>query len=112
MPTGFPQLGDVATVVSTLVAVISACCAVVCWRKSLRAARGVRSVISTLEELHEIRDYMAKLDQWSKRINSRLAMSERHASGEFAPRAAAAMTKDDLRRAAGIVPGRPVPHRE
>lgn len=65
-------------------------------------------------ELIEIRDYMGKLDAWSKRINSRLAVQ--NSRDATAPRSSAPVAgeslKDELRRKAGLLPGKPAPHRE
>jgi outer membrane murein-binding lipoprotein Lpp len=92
-----------------------------CWW-TLRAVAKISSTSSMLGELHEIRDYLSKIDAWSKRINARLVMEERRDTGT-APadiqraRSAAlplepAALKAELRRRAGIVAGQPAAHRE
>ena len=72
-------------------------------------------------ELIEIHDYVSKLDRWAKRINAREVMQERRdaertngqqPSKSSRARFGSAVTKDDLRRRAGIVAGRPVQHSE
>jgi hypothetical protein len=79
------------------------------WRSSTLASR-LRSMSSMQGELLEIRDYLGKVDAWAKRINAREVMNERRGiapehSGQVA-------SKDELRRRAGIIAGRPAPHRE
>lgn len=102
----------VASGAALLAMICSAFCAFAWWKASATATR-LRSMSSALAELHEIRDYLQKLDAWSKRINSRLAMQNRRGSdpdlqpSEMSP----ATSKDRLRRIAGIVPGQPAPHR-
>ena len=74
----------------------------------------LRSMNSMQGELHEIRDYMAKLDAWSKRINSRLTMQERRESREppeMSQTTDPVTAKEELRRRSGLVAGRPAPHR-
>jgi len=82
------------------------------WKASGMVTK-LRSMNSTLAELHEIRDYLAKIDAWSKRINSRLTMQERRESRE--PEMSQATdpitAKEELRRRSGLVAGRPAPHR-
>lgn len=66
-------------------------------------------------ELNEIRDYMGKLDQWAKRINQRETMRDRRARelGESStPVSGASNSKDELRRRAGLVAGKPARHGE
>jgi len=100
-----------AIAAATVAGVLSALC-VVAWLKVSREVRRLRSLSSALAELHEIRDYMAKLDAWSKRLNSRLVMQERNRQPTSEPTPLdPAAGKDQLRRMAGIVPGRPAPHR-
>lgn len=83
-----------------------------CWRL-LRTVKNSPSAASLLAEMHEVRAYMSKLDAWSKRINSRLAMQERHDRAgtsltDSAPSASNA--KDELRRRAGLIAGQPAKH--
>jgi hypothetical protein len=109
-----------AVIVLASVAMIACALSVfAAWRASSSASK-LRSMTSLLAELHEIRDYVAKLDRWAKRINAREVMSERRGDGTFngeKPTASskrvstsAAESKDELRRRAGIVAGRPAPH--
>jgi hypothetical protein len=98
----------VVIAVSLLSAVFCAICAVVCSKKSRALAADVRFRTSTLEELHAMRDYVAKIDAWSHRINQRL-LKTRGPEQTPAPNSAPT-TKDDLRRRVGIVPGKPAPH--
>jgi hypothetical protein len=67
-----------------------------------------------LAELAEIRDYMGKVDAWAKRINSRETMRERRAAerDESSTLAFSGSPKDELRRRAGLVAGKPARHRE
>jgi hypothetical protein len=89
--------------------------------RTLRAAAKLHSMTSMRGELIEIRDYVSKLDAWAKRINSREVMRERReeerSNGATPTRSSrrasgAEISKDELRRIAGIVPGRPAPHKE
>jgi Flp pilus assembly protein TadB len=102
----------VASGAALLATICCAFCAFAWWKVSATATR-MRSMSSALAELHEIRDYLQKLDAWSKRINSRLAMQSRRESipDEHARETSQVTSKDTLRRIAGIVPGRPAPHR-
>jgi hypothetical protein len=75
-------------------------------------ATRLRSMNSTLGELHEIRDYLQKIDAWSKRINSRLVMQNRRNEAENPAPMSPETDKEALRRRAGIVAGRPAPHRD
>jgi hypothetical protein len=71
-----------------------------------------RSMSYMQGELHEIRDYLQKIDAWSKRINARLVMQNRRSEAESPPPMSPETDKEALRRRAGIVPGRPTPHRD
>lgn len=106
----------VVTAVSALAAVISACFAAVYSKKSAQVAAALRSATSMQGELHEMRDYLGKIEQWSKRINARLAMQERRESSASSTSSStnlAGLTdKAELRRRLGLVPGKPAPHRE
>ena len=79
-------------------------------------ATKTRSIISMQGELAEIRDYMAKLDRWAKRINARETMAERRsAAPSDEPRkslrsVSTSNDKDELRRRAGLVAGQPARH--
>jgi hypothetical protein len=99
----------VASAVALLATICCAFCAFAWWKVSATAT-SLRSMSSTLAELHEIRDYLQKIDAWSKRINSRLVMQERRES-PMNQGISGVTDKAELRRLAGIVPGRPAPHR-
>ena len=98
-------------VAASVLAVFSA------WRVS-NLARTVRSTISLQGELHEIRDYVGKIDKWAKRLNSREAVQlsrERaadsaNASKQSLTRVSGPEDKDELRRRAGLVAGQPARH--
>jgi hypothetical protein len=106
-------------VLATVAMIASALSVFAAWRASQWASQ-LRSMTSLLAELHEIRDYVAKLDRWAKRINAREVMSERRGDGTFngaRPTASSKSastngpeSKDELRRRAGITAGRPAPH--
>ena len=85
------------------------------WRASI-AAKKLRSMTSLQGELHEIRDYMGKLDAWAKRINARDTMRERREKeldGSSTPASTLNGTdKNELRRRAGLVAGKPARHGE
>lgn len=82
--------------------------------RASQAATKLRSTISMQDELNEIRDYMAKMDRWAKRINAREVMTERRAAAGDAPKRSLASVsigdKDELRRRAGLVAGQPARH--
>lgn len=104
-------------ILSAIMATIACAGSAFAWWKSSELARGMRSTSSALAELLEIRDYMAKLDAWSKRINGRLVNQERRSTESQRQSTDSAMpsamlTKDDLRRRAGMIAGKPAPHRE
>jgi hypothetical protein len=114
------QLVPFVVIAAASVAMIACALSVfAAWRASSLAS-SLRSTTSLLAELHEIRDYVAKLDKWAKRINAREVMSERRGDGTFngvrptgsSKRASlsAVESKDELRRRAGIIAGRPAPH--
>jgi len=103
----------VASGAALLGLICSAFSAFALWKVSAMVTR-LRSMSSMQGELHEIRDYMAKLDAWSKRINSRLTMQERRESREPPEMSQATdpvTAKEELRRRSGLVAGRPAPHR-
>ena len=79
-----------------------------------KSATKLHSTASTLAELIEIRDYMAKLDRWAKLINSRDAMTEHRAREreEASEHGSQTNSKDELRRRAGLIAGQPPRHRE
>jgi len=106
-----------AALVATIASVISA----FALRRISQLVTKERSMTSMRAELIEIRDYVSKIDAWAKRINAREVMSERRAderSNGVTPTRSSRRassepeTKDDLRRRAGIVAGRPAPHTE
>ena len=106
-----------AATVATIASVVS----VLSYFRTSQLVTRVRSTVSMQSELLEIRDYVGKLDAWSKRIAMRDAMRERRdaaQTNEPAPprsstRASGGpISKDELRRIAGIVPGRPTQHTE
>jgi hypothetical protein len=106
----------VLTAISAVFCVLSAFFA---WR-ALTAASRLRSMISMQGELAEIRDYMAKIDRWAKRINARDVMQENR-DPETGKRTASQRgssisvsgihDKDELRRRAGLVAGQSPRHR-
>lgn len=73
--------------------------------RSSQLVKRMRSTASMLGELTEIRDYMAKMDRWAKRINAREVMQERRsADGPGSSRRPASTNdKDELRRRVGLV---------
>jgi hypothetical protein len=105
-----------AATVATIACALSVFAA---WRAS-QWASALRSMISLRAELLEMRDYVGKVDAWAKRINAREVMSERRDAAKSngarptasSPRAfsSAAESKDELRKRAGIVAGKPAPH--
>jgi hypothetical protein len=99
-----------ALAIAVLLCVATVCAAYI----ALSAAKRVRSTISMQGELNEIRDYVAKLDQWAKKVNARLTMRERRAAerDESSPPVSSVSDKDELRRRAGLVAGQPARHRE
>lgn len=111
-----------AATVGAIMAMIACAGSVFAWWRISGLVRTVRSTISMQGELHEIRDYMAKLDAWSKRINARLVMEERREGARTADSSPStskdartdllrtSRDKGELRRLAGLVPGRPAPH--
>jgi len=101
----------VASGAALLALICSAFCAFAWWKASGMVTR-LRSMNSMLGELHEIRDYLAKIDAWSKRLNSRLTMQERRSEPpEMSQGIDPVTAKDELRRRSGLVAGRPAPHR-
>jgi Flp pilus assembly protein TadB len=108
---------SVAAIWALVAAISCVLAAVFAWRAS-NSAKKLRSMISLQGELAEIRDYMAKIDAWCKRINSRETMTARRSAeaSEREPqrslRLASSNDKDELRRRAGLVAGKPVRHRE
>jgi hypothetical protein len=108
-------------IAAALLAMIASAISVVAWRGTSKAAAKLRSMTSMQGELIEIRDYLVKVDAWLKRISQREVMRERREDarsneagrGKFSlPASGATLTKDELRRRAGIVAGRPAPHSE
>ncbi|HEY3498616.1 MAG TPA: hypothetical protein VGK73_28190 [Polyangiaceae bacterium] len=100
---------------SAIVATLSCVLAVWSAFRASAEAKKLRSTTSTLAELAEIRDYMGKVDAWAKRINARETMRERRAAEREESStlvSGAANSKDELRRRAGLVAGRPARHRE
>jgi hypothetical protein len=105
-------------IAAALVATIACAISVFATWLTSRAAAKVRSMISLQGELIEIRDYVGKLDRWAKRINAREVMHERRGvenssnASSHSRTGSVSETKDELRRRAGIVAGRPAPHHE
>lgn len=62
---------------------------------------------SRLAELAAVRDAVEKGNDLLKRVNSREVMRARRMNGDHDPNE----TKDDLRRRAGLIAGRPAPHK-
>ena len=114
------QLVPFVVIAAASVAMIACVLSVFAAWQASRWASQLRSMTSLLAELHEIRDYVAKLDKWAKRINLRDQQRERSDDGTFSaarPTASskrvslsAVESKDELRRRAGIIAGRPAPH--
>jgi hypothetical protein len=104
------------------VAVISALCSVVACAlaayfssRSSTLATKLHSAASLQSELAEIRDYMGKLDRWAKRINARDVMNERRSrptsnDPQMQLPEGNSNLKDELRRRAGLIAGRPAQH--
>lgn len=67
--------------------------------------QSARSTSSTLVESAELRDAIEKGNELLKRVNQREIMRQRRASIDLGT------SKDDLRRAAGLIAGKPAPHR-
>lgn len=111
----------IAPYVVVAAGLLAVMCCVFCafaWWKVSGMVTKLRSMSSALAELAEIRDYLTKIDAWSKRLNSRLVMQERNRqpakeSAADEPELDLQHTTDKrvLRRALGIVPGRPLPHK-
>ena len=88
----------------------SAFCA---WR-AFTAAKKLRSMTSLAAELIEIRDYMARIETWAKKIQMRETTRERRqreSAASLTP-VSTLSDKDELRRRAGLVAGQPARHRE
>lgn len=98
----------------TAITLIACAVAVFSTSRALSAAKKLRSMSSLHAELVEIRDYMSKLDAWAKRINSRDAMRDRRAAqrDESSTLVSSGNDKDELRRRAGLVAGKPARHGE
>jgi hypothetical protein len=118
MSTGCPQdetnCMSNAPYVALGAALLAMICCVFCafaWWKASGMVTRLRSMSSMQGELVEIRDYLVKLDAWSKRLNSRLVMQDRRQ----APTPMSPMTSGDLkqqlRERVGLVAGKPAPHR-
>lgn len=101
-----------AALALTAITLIACAVAVFSSFRALSAAKKVRSMTSLQGELVEIRDYLAKLDAWAKRINSRETMRDRRAAerSESSTPVSGASSKDELRRRAGLVAGQPARH--
>lgn len=102
---------------AALLAMIACAATVFAWWRTSALASQVRGTISLQGELIEIRDYVAKIDAWAKRINAREIMAERRdpTTGQATSvrnASDAGDLKNELRRRAGLLPGRPAPHRE
>jgi hypothetical protein len=114
------SIAQFVALAAALVAMIACAFSVsAAWRAS-RWASKLHSMTSFHAELLEIRDYVGKLDAWAKRINMREVQRERRGGESYngaKPTASlkpvsssAAESKDELRRRAGIIAGRPAPH--
>lgn len=68
--------------------------------------RTERLTPSKLAELADVQDAIAKGNALLKKVNSREVMRARRESGELD----APVTKEELRRRAGIIAGKPAPH--
>lgn len=69
--------------------------------------RTERLTPSMLAELADVRDAIAKGNALLKRVNSRETMRERRESGALDT----PVTKEELRARAGLIAGRPAPHK-
>lgn len=83
----------------------SAECAKCCGELSEKVSR-MHSTASTHVELAEMRDAIGKAEELLKKVNQREVMRARRSGNGID----AAATKDELRRAAGLVAGKPAPH--
>lgn len=107
------MLAQYAAVGSALLALVSCAAAALFAWKASRAASNLRSMTSLQGELVEIRDYLAKLDRWAKRINARESMTEiraRPGNERNVSSQRASDSKDELRRRAGLTAGIPARH--
>lgn len=66
----------------------------------------MHSTSSTRVELAEMHDAIGKAEELLKKVNQREVMRARRSGNAIDP----AATKDELRRAAGLVAGKPAPH--
>jgi hypothetical protein len=106
-----PFVAITLVAISAILCATSVCAALVAWS----AAKKLRSMNSMQGELREIREYVEKLDHWAKRINARETMRERRAAERVessTPVSSNVTDKDELRRRAGLVAGKPARHRE
>jgi hypothetical protein len=109
-------------ILAALVATTAFAGCVIAWFRTSRLASKVRSTTYLQGELIEIRDYVSKIDAWAKRISQREVMRERRGDKSInAPAAqrslagfstSEGMSKDELRRFAGLKAGLPAPHHE
>lgn len=114
----FTKIAPFVALLSLTVAAIACVLAARSTSQSLRLAARMRSTLSMQGELIEIRDYLAKVDAWMKRINAReqtqAARAARHpatASAEPTVSSSPVSAKDELRRRIGLVPGHVAPHK-
>jgi hypothetical protein len=107
-----PFVAITLVAIQAILCATTVCAALVAWS----AAKKLRSTTSMQGELREIREYVEKLDHWAKRINARETMRERRAAERVessTPVSTSNVTdKDELRRRAGLVAGKPARHRE
>lgn len=104
-------------IAAAAVAMIACALSVFAWSRIFDQVSRLRSMTLLQGELLEIRDYVAKLDAWAKRINMREVMRERHDAGIYSGKRApsslpATSSKDELRRRVGLVAGHAAPHQE
>lgn len=101
-----------AVLALTVLNILCAASAVLCWRLSRTATKRV-STTSLLAELDEIRDAVARHSALLRKINARTVMAERRANGDAPEQLDSEAAKADWKRkmrARLIVPGRPVQH--
>lgn len=95
--------------------VLSALCAVATWRHS-KAAMKRHSTTSVRVELDAMHDAIEKHSLLLKRVNARSVMAERRAanghdaSGSESSDVAGLSHKDQLRKRAGLIAGKPANH--
>lgn len=105
----------IVAVSCALLSMVACALAAYFFLRSSTLATKLQSSASLQSELTEIRDYMGKLDRWAKRINARDIMTERRnrpSSDVQSTQSSEGNSnlKDELRRRAGLIAGRPAQH--